>query len=153
DEAGIYPEFAFARKTVLEGPISPWSFHNEDCPEEAYVGFAGSTGGSNALQEVDNLVIQLDTAIGAPEYNEDIPAYPAPPEVDPASKVAEVGAATELGWNVATVKLSEESGQTFASFNLDQRIYKTHWVLDNTPPTASETTLLVNYASGVNAAN
>ena len=153
DEAGIYPEFAFARKTVLEGPISPWSFHNEDCPEEAYVGFAGSTGGSNALQEVDNLVIQLDTAIGAPEYNEDIPAYPAPPEVDPASKVAEVGAATELGWNVSTVKLNEESGQTFASFNNDLRVYKTHWVLDNTPPTASETTLLVNYASGVNAAN
>ena len=48
---------------------------------------------------------------------------------------------------------SSDLGQTFASFDNNLRIYKTHWVLDNTPPTGSETTLLVNYASGVNAAN
>ena len=149
----VYPEFDFPRDTVLEGSIGPWAFHNEDCPEEAYVGFAGSTGGSNALQEVDNLVIQLDPNLGEPQYHPDIPPFPAPPEVDPAGKVAEVGAATQMGWNVFTVKLNEESGQTFASFDTFQRLYKTHWVLDHTPPTGSETTLLVNYASGVNAAN
>lgn len=151
DEFDEYAEFTFERDIVLEGVIGPWIFLNEECPGgPAYIGFAGSTGASNALQEVDNLVIQLDPNIGEPMYNPDIPTSS---ELPAALKVGEVGEATEQGWNVSTVKLNEESGQFFASVDATAAMLKTHWVLDNTPPTGSETSLLVNYASGENAAN
>ncbi|MGI6301078.1 MAG: PA14 domain-containing protein [Verrucomicrobiota bacterium] len=155
DDSGTFPEFEFARDTVLQGVISPWTFHNEDCPEEAFVGFSGSCGGSNALQEVDNLTIQTDPNIGEPQYHDDIPPYQFT-EIDPAAKVAEVGAGTELGWNVYTVKLNEEAGgkaHTLASENGDEALRKAQWALDNMPQAGAETSLFVNYASGVNAAN
>ena len=147
DPLGVYPEYEFPRDTVIEGAIGPWWFHGGD--EEAYVGFSGAIGGSNALQEVDNLVISVDPNLGEESFNEELEVV----EIDPAGKVAEAGVTAEIGWNVDLVKLNEESGQVFATFDIAQRIYKTHWVLDNTPPTASETPLVVNYASTEYAAD
>jgi len=68
DPLGVYPEYEFPRDTVIEGAIGPWWFHGGD--EEAYVGFSGAIGGSNALQEVDNLVISVDPNLGEESFNE-----------------------------------------------------------------------------------
>lgn len=116
DPLGVYPEYEFPRDTVIEGAIGPWWFHGGD--EEAYVGFSGAIGGSNALQEVDNLVISVDPNLGEESFNEELEVV----EIDPAGKVAEAGITAEIGWNVDLVKLSRSSRPSISRSAFTRRI-------------------------------
>ncbi len=149
DPFGGFPEFDFPRDTVVEGAIGPWWFHGGG--EDAFVGFSGAIGGSNAMQEVDNLLIAFDPTLGEEQFNDSL----ITPEIDATGKVAETGITAEEGWNLSVVKMNanEYIGQTIASSNNLERTYKTSWVLDHFVPIATDTPLLVNHASCQYAAN
>lgn len=145
------PWEGFPRRTVLAGAVGPWEFHSAICPF-AFLGFSGATGGANALQEIDNLQIWLDPAMGPAQYPGGLEPASLPPTLDPRGKAANAGAGLEPGWNVKGIKLNRDQGHWDLDGGSTEAILsKVAWALSHLPATAQEQPQVINYSQAPGA--